>query len=138
MLAFAVTLALAVGGAATLEPAPELAPAPAPALAELAAPVFAFAFAPAPPLEPVLGLTRVIVLALALAAAPAPELVISTTGVAEEEAEGSCGAAETSVANAVAKDDAPPRLPSPWLARIDFGRGRLCYKSRSVKPTYRI
>lgn len=124
MLAFAVTLALAVGGAATLEPAPELAPAPA--LAELAAFPLAFTFVPAPPLEPVLGLTRVIVLALALAAAPAPELVISTTGVAEEEAEGSCGAAETSVASAVAKDDAPPRLPSPWLARIDFGRGRLC------------
>ncbi|KAG2738945.1 hypothetical protein P692DRAFT_20882430 [Suillus brevipes Sb2] len=62
------------------------------------------------------------------AAAFAPELVISTTGVAGEEAEGVSGAAEANIANADAKDDRPPRLPSPWLARMDFGRRRLCYE----------
>lgn len=93
MLAFAVALTLAVGAAVTLEPAPELELTPAPApLAELAAAVFALAPAPAPAplLRPVLGLSRVMVVALALRAATlAPELVISTTGVAEEEESGS-------------------------------------------------
>lgn len=121
MLAFAV--ALAVGAAVTLEPAPELELAPAPApLAEFA---LAPAPAPAPPFGPVLGLTRVM-LALA-AAALAPELVISTAGVTEEEECGS-GATGADVANADAKDDAPPRRPSPWLARMDFGRECLCCK----------
>lgn len=129
MLAFAVADALAVGGAVALEVAPELelelAPAPVPApLAEFAAAAFELAFTPAP----VLGLTRVMLLTLALTAA-APELVISTTfaeaDAAEEDAAGGNGVTEASEANAEASDDAPPRLPSPWLARIDFGRGRL-------------
>jgi Mn2+/Fe2+ NRAMP family transporter len=105
MLAVAVAVAVAV--TLGLAPELELTPAPAP-LTEFAAATFALT--PPPALGPALELTFATALA---AAALKPGLTTSTTGVAVAEEEGGGTAIEANADNAEAKDDAPPRRPSP-------------------------